>query len=276
MNKIQEVQSRLTELFSSQEVAFSEALIYQKLSEISEIFAITQERWFPSLDQSEKNLQSHEVFSKEYYEALGKFIQFYREKNPRDNFSLLEIGAGSGEFWKHLKKQIWEMPLHMTDPNKNTPESVEKLSYLQAIHKYKPTLVIAVWPYVIKDYDWKSLFFQDLARCTEIEWCILVWVPERCHFGIEDFEGYTNYWFREWPFLQVANLFELSRKQIGIQKGKEWDSQRIKNGVNPFHLRDQGISSQTQWIENLYTTSRTYFLFRKEAGQLSSNKDSTE
>ncbi len=268
MSNISEAHTRIKGLFSPQQEALSEGIIYDTLGEISEIINNSKEKIFPVLSQSDRWLLSHEIFSKEYYEVLGKFILSYREKNPRDKFSILEIGAGNGEFSKHLRKEIGDIPLYTTDPNKNTPDVVEKLTYIRAIHMYKPTLVIAVWPYIMRDNTGKSTFFQDLANVPSIEGCILIGVPDRCEFGWEDFEEYTWYWKRDWPFLSNANLYELSKLQIWLKKWEKWPHPPLKSGINPLLVRDQGIASQIQAIPSTFITSRTHILLRSNDSKI--------
>ncbi len=269
---IQHVYSDLLDLYWPQDAPLSEMVIRDRLGKISNLMTPwTDSQWtrfVPDSFYEDKVLRStlnHELFSQEYFQKLWEFIQDIKGNSLETDFSVLEVWAGNGNFGKLLQPAIGDIPIHITDPNLNAHDGVEKLGYWDAIEKHHPSLVIAVWPLIIADIDGGSMFIETLRNFPSVQWCILIWVPSRCQFHEDDFLDYRYSLGSSEEFFHISDLYELSNLQIGFSTKSPKIS--IKNTVNPLLLRDQ-------WIDDIsaiqqkktFATSRTQFLYRHKPG----------
>lgn len=252
----------LLQLFWPQEKPLSEKVIIERLQEVNDILGTVpiDHQLAPMSLYKEpvwKTL-SHEIFSEEYFDAMAAFIRNLRDKSDSKDFSLLEIWAWNGEFGKHLRTRVPDIPLYITDPYADVSDFVENIDYLAALEKYNPTIVIAVWPHEYMcdiDKGEDRTLVGDLRRITSVQWCILVWVPNRCRFDERWLYNYF-YWDNS-EFSNIVNIQELSRKQIVLPKKP--CTMRVQNWVNPLLVGDQWLYKWT-WNPDV---SRTYFLYRQ-------------
>lgn len=134
----------------------------------------------------DENEPVYEVLNKEFISALGSYLAERAEDlgaSEEKPARILEVAAGSGRLTHFLKehfkkKDFAKINLVATDISpKKSHFPIEKLSYIKALKKYKPDMVICAW---MPNKDWTADFRSqenleeyiligetDFGRCGE-------------------------------------------------------------------------------------------------------------